>query len=97
MTTTKLQPIDGRASFYGKALVLSYPDGWTYLKSYDTVVAGMSADGRLRRFCGRKSQTTTRHVKAFLRRVARDAMDIRGFYALEAGYPDEHPELCSEQ
>ena len=56
---------DSRASFYNKAQVEHFEDGTKILTSYSTVVAVIKND---RAFInGFYSQTTTRHIKEFLR------------------------------
>ena len=40
-------PIDGRKSFYGKALEYSDSDGNIWLKSYNTIVAKIDSSGNL--------------------------------------------------
>lgn len=72
----KLEPVDGRKSFYGKAVVLRDPDRAT-LKSYDTLVAKIEFDGsgsRFVRLWNGYSATTMRHVNAFV-----------SYYGLEGG------------
>lgn len=66
MKTIEIKPIDGRKSFYGKARVYETPDG-IFLLSYDTVVCSYnSASGMFWRMWDGYSQTTMRHVNAFL-------------------------------
>lgn len=56
---------DSRASFYNKARVTEYKDGTQILTSYNTRVAVIKND---RAFInGFYSQTTTRHIKEFLK------------------------------
>ena len=66
MKTINLAPIDGRKSFYGKAKVTERADGAAVLKSYETDVCMIDADGRFHRFWDGESATTMRHVNAFL-------------------------------
>lgn len=54
---------DARQSFYGKAKVIIDGDK-TILRSYDTAVAIIGNDGKLK-VRGKYSQTTTRHIKEF--------------------------------
>lgn len=61
-----IEPIDGRRSFYGKARALVSQKGWTFLKSYDTVMCGIDRKGNLHRLSDFMGATTRRHVKAFL-------------------------------
>lgn len=56
---------DARASFYGKARVEVHEDGTKRLWSYNTHVASIK-DGKPMVF-GTYSQTTTRHIKEFLK------------------------------
>lgn len=64
MREFELIPIDGRKSFYGKAVVIEKDNGDVDLKSYYTVVCGIR-NGRFVRFWGNYSSTTMRHIKAF--------------------------------
>jgi hypothetical protein len=65
MVKTELQPrYDSRKKFYGKAWVIN-ENGELVLKSYDTVVAKIKDGKPMVR--GLYSQTTTRHIKEFLR------------------------------
>ena len=67
MTTRYLEPVypARQKSFYGKALVLSSDSGDKYLKSYDTIVCSI-VDGKVHRYWGSRSNTTTRHLRSFL-------------------------------
>jgi hypothetical protein len=56
---------DSRKSFYGKAEVIDYIDGTKQLKSYNTIVAEISREGKAEVF-GTYSPTTLRHIKEFL-------------------------------
>lgn len=60
-----LRPSTGRKSFYGKAQVIRV-NGWIYLRSYQTIVCGISPGGTFARFWYGYSATTMRHVNAFL-------------------------------
>lgn len=70
----ELQPqYDSAQSFYRKAYIISNPDTAEapdehvlLLRSYSTIVAAITADGKAKVF-GLYSQTTTRHIKEFLR------------------------------
>ena len=65
--TYELTPIyDTRASFYGKAKVIEYPNGRKVLTSYDTEVAEITAEGKAI-VHGKYSTTTSRHQKEFLK------------------------------
>lgn len=56
---------DARQSFYGKALVIELKNGDQALKSYNTIVAVIKNGNAFVR--GIYSQTTTRHIKEFLK------------------------------
>lgn len=56
---------DGRKSFYGKATVMEYRTGEKILRSYDTDVARITADGSFLRTWTGWSATTARHVNEF--------------------------------
>ena len=60
----KLNPVDGRKSFYGKAGIIE-KEGNLYLRSYNTIVCGI-VNGEFRRFLDEESATTMRHINAFL-------------------------------
>lgn len=65
MSKFYLQPIDGRKSFYGKAVVKSVGNR-LILQSYHTDVAEYDRDTEtFRRLWGGYSATTMRHVNAF--------------------------------
>lgn len=61
-----LNPVDGRKSFYGKCNVIFDNEGNRFLKSYETIVAKVDAEGKFYRFWGGYSATTMRHVNSFL-------------------------------
>lgn len=61
----ELHPTDGRASFYGKAIVERKSDGSEVLYSYLTPVLRRNADGTISRLWSGWSLTTGRHIKAF--------------------------------
>ena len=71
----ELSPVDGRKSFYGKAMVLVFLDGSEALSSYDRLIIVREADGTLVRVADKWegpdgkmtdwSATTGRHIKAF--------------------------------
>lgn len=65
--TIELTPIDGRKSFYRKALVHYTPAG-IQLQSYDTIVATWDGSKSvfIRHWYG-YSATTMRHINAFMR------------------------------
>ena len=56
---------DSRASFYNKAQVEHFDDGTQILTSYSTVVAVIKNDTAF--INGFYSQTTTRHIREFLK------------------------------
>ena len=60
---------DSRQSFYGKARVEEFSDGSEALRSYSTIVACITCEngGRKAHVRGQYSQTTTRHVKEYLK------------------------------
>ena len=60
----ELAPVDGRKSFYGKAIVCFEKEG-EVLYSYSTPVMVRRPDGKLERLWSGWSATTGRHVKAF--------------------------------
>lgn len=65
---TYLNPrYDSRKSFYAKAVVITSGDT-KQLKSYKTIVAEISSDGKPKVF-GDYSQTTLRHIKEFLKQL----------------------------
>lgn len=66
MRIYELTPIDGRASFYGKAKVIESENGDMTLLSYNTEVCKVTADGEVKRLWSGESQTTTRHFNAFM-------------------------------
>lgn len=45
-----LQPVDGRKSFYGKAVIDHYDNGFRVLWSYNTPIMGMDEYGIMTRF-----------------------------------------------
>lgn len=64
MTTYMLNPCDSRKSFYGKAMVI-IDGGCIYLKSYETIVCMIDAEGVFHKLWGDYSQTTMRHINSF--------------------------------
>lgn len=78
---------DSRASFYGKAHVQIIEDDLNYdelLYSYDTLVAIYSKDKignkEIFTYCGKYSQTTTRHQKEFFRQNGLDDKQIKELF-----------------
>lgn len=64
MKTFESKPIDGRKSFYNKAIVAEN-NGIATLMSYTTIVAEINLETKEFKEHGRFSRTTDRHVKAF--------------------------------
>lgn len=54
---------DSRKSFYGKAQVIDYGNGYMELKSYDTIVSSVN-NGKVTHN-GEYSMTTSRHQREF--------------------------------
>lgn len=81
MLISELVPTNGRKSFYGKAKIYSI-EGTSYLKSYDTLVASVDADGKTHRYADSISSTTNCHVKSFVESASRDIGTTKEFYAL---------------
>ena len=64
MQIRELCPVNGRKSFYGKALVL-HANGKEILQSYNTIVAFRDENGKLHRTWSGWSATTGHHIYAF--------------------------------
>lgn len=60
-----LPPQNGRKSFYGKAKIIEQ-DGEKILLSYDTLVAKITTDNKIKRLWDGTSSTTSTHFKSFL-------------------------------
>lgn len=75
-TISELIPDDSRKSFYGKAKVVSFPDGMTALISYNTVVAYTDAEGKLHRVWDDWSATTGRHISAYAREYTKSGNSV---------------------
>lgn len=60
-----LCPNDSHKSFYRKAKVKIYIDNTKVLRSYNTDVAKIDANGNVMRLWGNWTATTGRHIKAF--------------------------------
>lgn len=60
-----LQPVDGRKSFYGKAVVQIEDNGTETLYSYNTPIIKRTAAGVLVKLWDGWTATTGRHIKAF--------------------------------
>lgn len=54
---------DSRKSFYGKAQVIDYGNGYMELKSYDTIVSSVNNGKVIHN--GEYSMTTSRHQREF--------------------------------
>ena len=91
VTKTELMPTSSRKSFYGKAFVLEGKDSTHWLQSYNTIMCSVDRDGHVRRHSDYSSNTTNRHVKAFLETFAPD-MDPAEFRKLEV---EPRPTLVS--
>ena len=65
MKTINLVPVNGRKSFYGKAVVIENDKGEILLKSYETIVAKI-VNGAFYRLWDGYSATTMNHVNAFI-------------------------------
>lgn len=74
----ELTPIDGRNSFYGKALVEIANNGTETLYSYGTpIIKRIKKSGRLVRLYDGWTYTTGRHIKAFC------GLDKKAFMAMK--------------
>ena len=65
MKVFELRPINGRKSFYGKAVAIENDNGTIELKSYNTIVARI-INGNFERLWNGYSQTTMNHINAFI-------------------------------
>lgn len=65
MKIFELKPINGRKSFYGKALAIEHEDGTIELRSYDTIVARIR-NGKFERLWNGYSATTMNHINSFI-------------------------------
>ena len=65
MKQFELRPINGRKSFYGKAVAIEKDNGDVELKSYDTIVARIK-NGRFERLWSGYSATTMNHINSFI-------------------------------
>ena len=91
VTKTELMPTSSRKSFYGRAFVLEGKDSTHWLQSYNTIMCSVDRDGHVRRHSDYSSNTTSRHVKAFLETFAPD-MEPAKFRKLEV---EPRPTLVS--
>jgi hypothetical protein len=74
----ELSPIDGRNSFYGKALVEIAKNGTETLYNYGTpIIKRIKNSGRLVRLYDGWTMTTGRHIKAFC------GLDKKAFMAMK--------------
>lgn len=62
--TYELRPVDGRKSFYGKAIVETC-GGYETLYSYRTPIATKRPDGSIKKLWDGWTATTGRHIMAF--------------------------------
>ncbi len=60
-----LVPVNGRKSFYGKAVAIEKDNGEIELKSYNTIVAKI-VNGEFKRLWSGYSLTTMNHINAFI-------------------------------
>lgn len=60
----ELKP-SNQKSYYGKAKVIIMKNGSMFLKSYDTIVCGITNKGNFKRFWNGYSVTTQNHIKDF--------------------------------
>ena len=66
MSSFKLEPTSGQKSFYGKATVIT-TNNVSKLQSYETIVAVYNHETNEMRVNGWYSNTTARHINAFLK------------------------------
>jgi hypothetical protein len=87
ISVSALIPRDSHKSFYGKAIVRTYDDGTTVLRSYATDVISRKPDGTLVRHWDGWSATTGRHVASFagIGKAVWDKMDV---VPLDGAYRD---------
>ena len=64
--TFKLNPVCGQKSFYGKAVVEEYSSGLKRLYSYEKHVADIDGNGNFHRVWNGYSDTTMKHINAFI-------------------------------
>ena len=65
MKTFELKPVDGRKSFYGKAVAIEHDNGDIELRSYNTIVCRIR-NGKFERLWRYYSATTMRHINSFI-------------------------------
>lgn len=79
MKKYELIPVDGRKSFYGKAIVIVNDDGEETLYSYGTPIIKRTAAGQFVKLWNDWTATTSRHIKAFC------GLNKAGFMTLQKG------------
>lgn len=80
-----LKPVTSRnKSYYGKAKVIE-AGGVKYLKSYDTVVCVVTADGEFIRLWEKYSPTTLNHVNDFRALFGFECLNKKAWDKLEVG------------
>ena len=62
----ELRPTDSHKSFWGKAEIIILKNGTRLLRSYSTIVAGITKNGKAFRSWSGWSATTGRHIKSFM-------------------------------
>ena len=65
MRKYELTPVDGRKSFYGKAVVIVEDNGTETLYSYGTPIIKRLVSGKFVKLWNGWSATTGRHIQAF--------------------------------
>lgn len=72
----ELRPVDGKKSFYNKAMIDRKADGTETLYSYGTRIMKKDTNGKLYRVWDGWTATTGRHIKAYC------GLDKKGFNTL---------------
>ena len=67
LNSFELPCLDGRKSFYGKAIVHKTDEGTFVLQSYETCVGEIDRSRKFHRLWDDYSATTMRHVNSFLK------------------------------
>ena len=75
---TYLEPSDGRKSFNKKAKVY-HSGSFLYLQSYDEIVARYNINTSEFEVYGLYSQTTRRHIKAFMKELHLDYNQVNKY------------------
>ena len=65
MKVYELIPVKGQKSFYGKAIVIDYENGFKTLISYNTIVLVERPDGSYIRTWNDYTKTTGKHIDNF--------------------------------